>query len=53
LNFFSLALIEEEQRDQTDNMKSLPSLSDVGSVVFAIIGTRADLAWFVGVNVVP
>ncbi|VYS49438.1 unnamed protein product [Arabidopsis thaliana] len=38
------ALIEEEQRDQTDNMKSLPSLSDVGSVVFAIIGTRADLA---------
>jgi len=34
-------------------MKSLPSLSDVGSVVFAIIGTRADLAWFVGVTCRP
>jgi len=43
------ALTEEKQGDQADFMKILPCLSDVDSVVVAIIGTRGNLAWFAGV----
>ncbi|BAA97536.1 retroelement pol polyprotein-like [Arabidopsis thaliana] len=43
------ALEEEKQGDQADYMKLISCLSDVDSVVVAIIGTRVNIAWFRGV----
>jgi ATP-binding cassette subfamily B (MDR/TAP) protein 1 len=40
---------EEELQEQMDYMKSLPYSSAVGSVMYAMIGTRPDYPYPVGV----